>query len=122
MKILYATLIAAFAAFFTPAAFAADVLTFRYNDDVVIKIANVACPLKVYKEKYPWGAIAARSDGQFLFGCYRKLNENDIEIQWAGGDTSTFPANVFLFKPEAQQEQKPEKPAWTPPQYTEPTL
>lgn len=115
-------LIATLAAFYMASAFAADVLSFKYNDDVTIKIANVACPLKEHKTKYPWGAVAERSDGQYLFGCYRKLNENDIEIQWAMGDVSVFPANLFLVKPESGTPKPVAKPAWTPPENAEPTL
>jgi hypothetical protein len=108
--------------FFSSPSYAVDVLSFKYNDDVTIKIANVACPLKDHKDKYPWGAVAERSDGQYLFGCFRKLNENDIEIQWAGGDISVFPANLFLVKPEPQQPKPAAKPKWTPPENAEPTL
>ena len=74
------------------------ILSYKYNDNVVISIANVPCPHKEIAKEYPFGAVAKRIDGQFLFGCFKKENENDIKIQWIGGDISTIPANYFLQK------------------------
>ena len=73
-------------------------LEFKYNENVVIRIANVVCPIKSLKKDYPYGAVAIRADGQYLFGCFNHQGD-DIVIQWAGGDKSIFPANYFLMKP-----------------------
>ncbi len=76
------------------------VLNYKYNENVTISIANVPCPHKELVKEYPFGAVAKRIDGQFLFGCFKKKDENDIIIQWVGGDTTTIPANYFLVRPE----------------------
>jgi hypothetical protein len=73
-------------------------LEFKYNENVVIRIANVVCPIKQLKKDYPNGAVAIRADGQYMFGCFTHKGD-DIVIQWAGGDQSIFPANYFLMKP-----------------------
>jgi hypothetical protein len=99
---------AAYAAFFTLAilhsgiANADDTLTCRMGPVVSIHIKKIDCPLTKYKEKYPWGAVAHNSNtNQYIFGCFRKFDENIIEIQWAQGDTSGIPANCFLLgKPQ----------------------
>ena len=52
---------------------------------------------KDLKKQYPYGAVALRIDGQYLFGCFTH-EKDDIIIQWSGGDTSRFPANAFLMK------------------------
>jgi len=102
---------AAIAAFFTtiaialaliPKAHADDTLTCRMGPVVSIHIKKIDCPLTKYKDKYPYGAVAHNtSNNQYLFGCFRKFDENIIEIQWAGGDTSGIPANCFLLgKPQ----------------------
>ena len=91
--------IAALSAFFVFNAYAEDKwLEFKYNENVVIRIANVVCPIKQLKKDYPNGAVAIRADGQYMFGCFTH-KDNDIVIQWAGGDQSIFPANYFLMKP-----------------------
>lgn len=74
-------------------------LSYQYNKDVIVRIANVPCPIKTLKNEYPWSAVAIRSDGQYLFGCFNRQGDNDIVIQWAGGDKSVFPANYFLIEP-----------------------
>lgn len=74
-------------------------LSFQFNKDVIIRIANVDCPIKDLKKQYPWGAVAIRADGQYLFGCFNHKGD-DVVIQWAGGDQSIFPANYFLMKPD----------------------
>ena len=92
-------LIAALSAFFVLSAYAEEKwLEFKYNENVVIRIANVVCPIKNLKKDYPNGAVAIRADGQYLFGCFTH-KDDDIVIQWAGGDQSIFPANYFLMKP-----------------------
>ena len=73
-------------------------LEFKYNENVVIRIANVVCPIKQLKKDYPNGAVAIRADGQYMFGCFTH-KDDDIVIQWAMGDKSIFPANYFLMKP-----------------------
>ena len=75
-------------------------LSYQFNEHVVIRIANVECPLKALKKEYPNGAVAMRADGQYLFGCFTHKGD-DIVIQWAAGDKSIFPANYFLMgKPD----------------------
>ena len=91
--------IAALSAFFVLSAYAEDKwLEFKYNENVVIRIANVVCPIKQLKKDYPNGAVAIRADGQYMFGCFTHQGD-DIVIQWAIGDKSIFPANYFLMKP-----------------------
>jgi hypothetical protein len=93
-------LTAALAAFFVSNTYAADkFLTYHFNKNVVIKISNVPCPVKEIKAKYPWAVVATRIDGDHLFGCFTHEVDN-IVIQWAAGDKSVFPANVFLVNPE----------------------
>jgi hypothetical protein len=76
---------------------AADTLECKLGPNVVVSIAKVDCPLKAHAEKYPWGAVAFNAQtNQYLFDCFRKYDENIIEIQWAKGDTSGLPANCFL--------------------------
>lgn len=75
------------------------ILSYKYNDYVVISIASVPCPHKNLVDTYPFGAVAKRVDGQYLFGCYKKESENDIKIQWVDGDFTVLPANAFLQKP-----------------------
>ena len=70
-------------------------LYYQYNDKVVIWITNQLCPNKKISKEYPYLAMATRIDGDILPGCYTNVND-DIKIQWSGGDFSLFPANVFL--------------------------
>jgi len=74
-------------------------LTYKYNDQVRIVISNVSCPFEI-KDEYPYAVAAFRLDGQKLIGCFKKQDENNIEIQWRGGDKTVFPANAFLPVPE----------------------
>lgn len=91
-------ILAASAAFFLSTAHAEDKwLEYQFNNNVVIRIANVACPIKSLKKDYPNGAVAIRTDGQYMFGCFTH-KDDDIVIQWAAGDKSIFPANYFLMK------------------------
>ena len=70
-------------------------LKYTFNENVDVVISNIACPFKHLKDKYPWSAVANRSDGQHLFGCFSHKN-NDIIIQWDGGDKTYLPADNFL--------------------------
>ena len=70
-------------------------LHFQYNDKVVIWITNQPCIDKKINKEYPYIAIAIRVDGDAMPGCYKNVDD-DIKIQWIGGDFSVFPANVFL--------------------------
>jgi len=73
-------------------------LYFQYNDKVVIWITNQPCIDKKIDKEYPYIAMAIRVDGDAMPGCYKNVND-DIKIQWIGGDFSIFPANVFLVAP-----------------------
>ena len=71
-------------------------LNFKFNENVVITISNVPCKVpSIDSKKYPYAVLARRVDRQFMFGCFTH-DKDDIVIQWAGGDQSKFPANVFL--------------------------
>ena len=70
-------------------------LHYQYNDKTVIWITNEFCSNKNISKEYPYSAIAIRIDGDVLPGCYTNVND-DIKIQWIGGDFSMFPTNVFL--------------------------
>lgn len=74
---------------------AAKFLHHQFNKNVDIVISNVECPVKELKAQYPNAAVALRSDGQRLFGCFTHRGDI-IVIQWAGGDTTELPANYFL--------------------------
>jgi hypothetical protein len=95
-------LIAALVAAFSFSAHAEDkFLHYRLNNNVVITISSIACPMKQYVKDFPYAAVASRSDGQKLVGCFNKMDENYLKIQWQpiGGkesDFTVFPANVFL--------------------------
>ena len=82
-------------------------LYYKYNDNVMVIISNVPCPIEQYKEAFPWAAIARRVDGQSLFGCFNKDDEDHVKIQWNKGDVSVFPANVFLIDPNKGTEAPP---------------
>lgn len=75
-------------------------LHYRFNQNVVITISNVACPIPEVKQRYDFAVAASRIDGAKLIGCYRKLDEDRIEIQWYKGDKTVLPANVFLVDPD----------------------
>ena len=74
-------------------------LTYKYNDSVRIVISSLPCPFSQIKEDYAFAVVAFRADGQKLAGCYKKQDENLIEIQWKGGDKTVIPANAFLQNP-----------------------
>lgn len=82
-------------------------LHYKYNDKVVITISNVACPIPVIKQQYDWAVVASRKDGEKLIGCFKKQDENMIEIQWYKGDKTVLPANVFLVDPDKGTPVKP---------------
>ena len=84
-------------------------LHYRYNENVVITLSNVDCMIPEIKDLYPWAAIATRVDGNRLIACYKGEGEN-VVIQWYKGDTSTFPANVFLVDPNKDKTYKKEDP------------
>ena len=93
---MYKYLLAAYAAFFTSIAHAEDhFLYYRFNDKVIITISNIECPIKAVRTENPYAVVASRIDGQFLFGCYTHRGDT-IVIQWAKGDKTELPANVFL--------------------------
>lgn len=71
-------------------------LTYQMNDSVRIVISNVACPFEQIKDDYAFAVAAFRADGEKLAGCYKRHDENLIEIQWRGGDKTIIPANAFL--------------------------
>lgn len=74
-------------------------LHWKLNEHVVVTISNIECPFPQMKDEYPYASAATRVDGQKLAGCFKQLNENDIEISWYKGDKSVIPANAFLQKP-----------------------
>lgn len=75
-------------------------LDYQFNENVVIRISNIACKVPdIDKKKFQFSVVARRADNQYLFGCYTHEADNII-IQWAGGDQTILPANVFLIKPE----------------------
>lgn len=80
-------------------------LTYQYSDTVRITISNVPCMLIGIKEKYDWAIRADRIDGNKLIGCFKKQDENYIEIQWYKGDTTVLPANAFL-QPKLEDAEK----------------
>lgn len=72
-------------------------LQWTVNPVTIVRISNVECPIKDFKAKYPYGAMAYNSARkEYLFGCFSKKDEDTIEIQWAGGDKTLVPANLFL--------------------------
>lgn len=74
-------------------------LQYKYNDAVTIVISNVPCPYPQMKDEYAFAAAAFRVDGQKLTGCFKKQDENLIEIFWYKGDKTVLPANAFLTNP-----------------------
>jgi hypothetical protein len=83
-------------------------LHYKFNHNVIITISNAECPIPKIKDKYDYAVMASRIDGQKLIGCYKKQDENLIEIQWYGGDITVIPANAFLINPELGQKSKPD--------------
>ena len=81
----------------TTVSFAEDkFLDYKFNDRVVIRISNIPCKVPgIDAKKFQFAVVAKRVDNQFLFGCFTHQDDN-IVIQWAGGDQTVVPANVFL--------------------------
>lgn len=75
-------------------------LYYKYNDNVVITISNVLCPINEFKDEFKFAAVASRIDGSKLIGCFKKKDEDTLTIQWYHGDQSNIPANYFLQKLE----------------------
>ena len=76
-------------------------LQWNVNQTTWVRIANVKCPIKELASKYPYGAVAYNSARkEYLFGCFTKLDDDNLEIQWAGGDKTKVPANLFLIAKE----------------------
>lgn len=73
-------------------------LYYKYSDTVILAISNINCPYDNIKTEYQYGAFAYRIDGDKLSGCFKKLNNDEIQIQWYKGDTTVLPVNVFLQK------------------------
>jgi len=95
VEIRYYFLLLIFFGFILEAAEPVRKLYYQYNDKVVIWITNQPCLNENYIKEYPYFAVATKIDDTVLFGCYTHIND-DIKIQWIGGDFSIFPANVFL--------------------------
>lgn len=82
-------------------------LHYKFSDSVLITISNVDCPYPEIKDEYPKAVLASRIDGQHLTGCFKKLDEDNIQIQWFKGDKTVFPANVFLQAPSIDKKEEP---------------
>lgn len=94
------TYIAVLTAFFTLNAHAEDkFLSYQFNENVVIRISSIACPVKKISKDFQFAVVALRKDGQVLPGCFTHEGDN-IVIQWIQGDKTILPANVFLMKPD----------------------
>jgi hypothetical protein len=85
---------------------APKILSYQFNENVMISISNIECPFPDQVKEYPWAAVAIRVDGQKMVGCYKPLDENMLRIIWKGGDFSDIPANAFLVSPDGKA-QKP---------------
>jgi len=93
MKLITALL----AVLITANAYAADkYLQYKYNDAVTIVLSSALCPFPQLKDEYKYSVAAFRVDGQKLAGCYKKLDEDMLELQWHKGDKTILPANAFL--------------------------
>ncbi len=82
-------------------------LHYKFNQNVIITISNVACPIPGIKQQYDYAVVASRIDGEKLIGCYKKLDENLIEISWYKGDKTVIPANLFLRGDEINIQEPP---------------
>ena len=92
--------IAALSAFFMLNAYAEDkFLSYQFNENVIIRISNIACPVKSISKDFQFAVVAIRKDGEILPGCFTHDKDN-IVIQWIKGDQTVLPANVFLMKPD----------------------
>lgn len=96
MRIL---LLAALTAFFTSAQAEDKFLSYQFNENVVIRISSIACPVKSISKDFQFAVVALRKDGQALPGCFTHDKDNII-IQWIKGDQTVLPANAFLMKPD----------------------
>lgn len=101
-------LLALFALFATSAHAEVKYLHYKFNHNVIITISNAACPIPKIKDQYDYAVIASRIDGAKLIGCYKKLDENLIEISWYKGDKTRIPANAFLINPELGNKAQPD--------------
>ena len=98
-RLMKATLVAFFV--FSTAKAEEKWLQWNVNQVTWVRIANVKCPIKEIENKYPYGAVAYNSARkEYLFGCFTKLDEDTLEILWAGGDKTIVPANLFLIAKE----------------------
>lgn len=80
------------------------VMRLKYNENVNIYISNVDCPDKTARaDGFNWYAVAVRSDGDKLKGCYNGKG-NQIVIQWLGGDKSYLSTDGFVSVPIDNQE------------------
>lgn len=92
--------IAALTAFFALNVYADDkFLSYQFNENVVIRISSIACPVKSISKEFQFAVVALRKDGEILPGCFTH-EKDDIVIQWIKGDKTILPANVFLMKPD----------------------
>ena len=92
--------LAALTAFFALNAQAEDkFLSYQFNENVIIRISSIACPVKSISKEFQFAVVALRKDGQVLPGCFTH-EKDDIVIQWIQGDKTILPANVFLMKPD----------------------
>jgi hypothetical protein len=71
-------------------------LNYKYNENIFITITNSHCLNKDYIQEYPNAAIASHANGSYLLGCFKKKDENTIELKWPAGDILEIPANYFL--------------------------
>jgi hypothetical protein len=86
----------------------AKYLTYQYSDRVVIVISAIPCLLKDMSAEYPFSAAAFRNDGDRRGGCFKRLDEDTIEIEWYGGEKIPVPANAFLIGPVKAEPPPPE--------------
>jgi len=92
--------IAALTAFFALNVYAEDkFLSYQFNENVIIRISSIACPVKSISKEFQFTVVAIRKDGEILPGCFTH-EKDDIVIQWIQGDKTILPANVFLMKPD----------------------
>ena len=92
--------IAALTAFFALNVYAEDkFLSYQFNENVIIRISSIACPVKSISKDFQFAVVAIHKDGEILPGCFTH-EKDDIVIQWIKGDKTILPANVFLMKPD----------------------
>lgn len=71
------------------------ILSYQFNQNVVIFISDAKCVHAEHAAKFPNAAAAIRVDGKSLSGCFTH-DKDDIVIQWNRGDQTRLPANAFL--------------------------